>query len=89
MEMAEYIRLPARTVVFNQGDIGEKMYIIVKGRVAVEKRSIEYGYFPLVVALLRDGEHFGELGLIDQDKLDKSGTHDLTLLNEATLLDGN
>ena len=44
------------------------MYIIVKGRVAVEKKSEEYGMFPLVVALLKDGEHFGELDLIDQDK---------------------
>jgi hypothetical protein len=31
------------------------MYVIVKGRVAVEKRAPEYGNLPLVVALLRDG----------------------------------
>ena len=31
------------------------MYIIVKGRVVVEKKSKEYGNLPLVVNLLKDG----------------------------------
>ena len=30
------INLPARQVIFKQGDFGDKMYIIVKGRVAIE-----------------------------------------------------
>lgn len=47
------------------------MYVILKGRVAVEKKSQEYGNLPIIVALLKDGEHFGELGLIDQDRIDK------------------
>ena len=41
------------------------MYIILKGRVAVEKKTAEYGMLPVVEALLKDGDHFGELGLID------------------------
>jgi len=41
------------------------MYVIVKGRVAVEKKSIEIGNLPIVKALLTDGDHFGELSLID------------------------
>jgi CRP-like cAMP-binding protein len=64
-EQAEYMRVPARTVIFKQGDIGDKMYIILKGRVAVEKRTPECGMLPVVEALLKDGDHFGELGLID------------------------
>lgn len=58
-------------MVFNQGDIGDSMYVILKGRVAVEKKSQEYGNLPIIVALLKDGEHFGELGLIDQARIDK------------------
>lgn len=58
-------------MVFNQGDIGDSMYVILKGRVAVEKKSQEYGNLPIIVALLKDGEHFGELGLIDQERIDK------------------
>ena len=47
------------------------MYIILKGRVAVEKKTAEYGHLPVVEALLKDGDHFGELGLIDQDIIRK------------------
>ena len=41
------------------------MYIILKGRVAVEIKSEEGENHSYIVALLKDGEHFGELGLID------------------------
>lgn len=64
-EQAEYMRVPARTIIFKQGDIGDRMYIILKGRVAVEKKTAECGFLPVVQALLKDGDHFGELGLID------------------------
>lgn len=70
-EHAEYLSLPARTEIFKEGDEGDRMYVILKGRVAVEK--LQYGprNLPIIVALLKDGEHFGELGLIDQEKIDK------------------
>jgi len=70
-EHAEYLSLPARTEIFKEGDDGDRMYVILKGRVAVEK--LQYGprNLPIIVALLKDGEHFGELGLIDQEKIDK------------------
>jgi hypothetical protein len=45
------------------------MYVILKGRVAVEKKSKETGNLPLVIAILEDGQHFGELSLIDQEKV--------------------
>lgn len=35
------------------------MYIIVKGRIVVNKPG------PVTVAILSDGDHFGELGLIN------------------------
>jgi CRP-like cAMP-binding protein len=62
---AEFRSLPARTTIFKQGDIGDMMYVILKGRVAVEKTTVEQGNLPVVQALLNDGDHFGELGLID------------------------
>ena len=48
------------------------MYVIIKGRIAVEKKSVEYGNLPRVIATRTDGEHFGELGLIDHNKLAKN-----------------
>ena len=84
---ARHISLPARTTIFNQGDVGDVMYIILKGRVVVEKKSQEYGNLPLVVAILKDGYHFGELSLIDQDKvgIDPSDP-DWTYEKEAEML---
>ena len=61
----DYLVLPGRTTIFKQGDHGDKMYIIIKGRVVVEKKSEEYGNLPLNVCMLYEGDHFGELGLID------------------------
>ena len=59
------------------------MYVIVKGRVAVEKTSPECDNLPRVVALLKDGEHFGELSLIDREKLAKQSTAP-EFMSEAT-----
>ena len=62
------------------------MYVIVKGRVAVEKKFPAEGNMPRVVAIRTDGEHFGELGMIDHDKLVKMApTHAGTLLEVNTL----
>jgi CRP-like cAMP-binding protein len=55
------------TVIFRQGDVGDKLYLIVKGRVAVERQAPEYGNLPVVIATLGDGEQFGELSLISLD----------------------
>ena len=59
------------------------MYVVLKGRVAVEKTAPEREGLPLVVALLKDGEHFGELSLIDREKLAKQSTAP-EFMSEAT-----
>ena len=46
------------------------MYIIVKGRVTVEQANKNTGYMPIVIAYLIDGVHFGELSLLDNQKID-------------------
>lgn len=46
------------------------MYIIVKGRVSCVIRQAGFENFPVTVAILSDGDHFGELGLVNQRKLD-------------------
>jgi len=48
------------------------MYVILKGRVAVEKASKECSNYPVIVALLKDGDHFGELGIVDTSNIDKN-----------------
>ena len=70
-EECEYLRIPSHTAVFEQDEEGDNMYVIVKGRVVVEKKTPAEGNMPRVVAIKHDGEHFGELGMIDHDKLAK------------------
>ncbi len=41
-----------------QGSVGEEMYVVVRGRVAVESGGVQ-------VAELQTGGHFGEMGLVD------------------------
>ena len=68
-EQAEILNLPARHTIFNQGDEGDKMYIILKGKVACEVKKKEYDNLSICVAIKNDGERFGELSHVDQDKL--------------------
>jgi len=58
---AKYLRLPGLTSVFNQGDPEDNMYVIVKGRVACEMATPQYGNLPIVFQVLGDGENFGQI----------------------------
>ena len=48
-------------ILFNQGDDGNKAYIIVSGRLSVEVDKNEVGF-------MSDGEVFGELALLLNQK---------------------
>lgn len=55
-------RIAAGTVVFRQGDIGDKFYVIASGRVRVfrkDRQGVE-----MELSVLGPGESFGELALI-------------------------
>ena len=51
------------TVLFNEGDEGEDMYIIRSGQVAIRKR-VTHG--DLVVAVLEKGDFFGEMAMLER-----------------------
>jgi CRP-like cAMP-binding protein len=46
--------------IMKQGELGDTLYVVVQGQVSVQIDSRE-------VAVLSEGEHFGELALIDRD----------------------
>lgn len=46
------------------------MYVIVRGRVCAQIQSPEYGNLPVVVAMMCDGDQFGELSLINLEMLE-------------------
>jgi hypothetical protein len=53
---------PAGATVFDEGDPGSRMYVIVSGSVRIEKRV---GSRSLTLALLGPGEAFGEMALLE------------------------
>jgi CRP-like cAMP-binding protein len=54
---------PKGTILFNEGDEGEDMYIIRSGQVAIKKR-VPHG--EIVLALLEKGDFFGEMALLER-----------------------
>ena len=54
---------PKGTVLFNEGDEGEDMYIIRSGQVAIKKR-VPHG--EIVVAVLEKGDFFGEMAMLER-----------------------
>jgi len=53
---------PASRVLVYQGDAAEKFYIVVRGRLEVVRANPEGS--ETRVAVLEDGDHFGEIGLL-------------------------
>lgn len=55
-------RIPANTTLFQEGDLGEEMYIIQSGKVKISKRirGVEK-----TLATLEKGEFFGEMAILN------------------------
>jgi putative peptide zinc metalloprotease protein len=59
------IELPASQTIFEQGESGDRFYVIESGRVSVQMRTAEDGQGELVErAVLGPGEYFGEMALM-------------------------
>ena len=63
----EYLDLPPEVVVIEQNALGNALYIIAKGEVAVTRDTDGDGKHTAVeeIGRLREGELFGEMSLID------------------------
>lgn len=53
------------TTIIHEGDRGEKFYIIIRGRVEVLKKMQSNNGENVRVAVLEDGDHFGEIALLE------------------------
>jgi CRP-like cAMP-binding protein len=67
------------TVLFREGDSGDEMYIIQRGRVRVSK---DFSGKPHVIAVLDKGEFFGEMAIVSQ--LPRTAT--VTAIDEVEIL---
>ncbi|MCB4790508.1 MAG: cyclic nucleotide-binding domain-containing protein [Elusimicrobia bacterium] len=57
---------PTGTVLFNEGMIGDVMYLIINGIVQLSRRNENNEV--IVLADLKDGGFFGEMSLIENEK---------------------
>ena len=64
LEVSETRRLRRGDTIFLEDDLPDGIYVVVKGRVAIANRSFD-GRESLV-ALMEEGDLFGEMGLFDQ-----------------------
>ncbi len=58
LSIASTRTFPAGREIVTEGQPGEELFVVIRGRVSVEKGGVE-------IAELRAGGHFGEMGLID------------------------
>ena len=58
LSIASTRTFPAGREIVTEAQPGEELFIVVRGRVSIEKNGVE-------IAELRAGGHFGEMGLID------------------------
>ncbi|HEX6334551.1 MAG TPA: cyclic nucleotide-binding domain-containing protein [Flavisolibacter sp.] len=65
--LLEEVHAEKNTVIFNKGDIGGCMYIIHKGKVRIHDGEH-------VLAILEEGDFFGELSLLDTEKRSASAS---------------
>ncbi|OGR85315.1 MAG: hypothetical protein A2901_04545 [Elusimicrobia bacterium RIFCSPLOWO2_01_FULL_54_10] len=63
---AQEVSLPSDTIVFRQGDKGDKMYLVVQGIIEIWK-SEGHDMKGSRLARLKQGEIFGEMALFDKE----------------------
>ena len=67
---AEFMEIQANTTIFKAGDVSDYMYVILKGKVSVRSNMSNYSDIQTILNTLEDGDHFGELAVIDMERLD-------------------
>ncbi|HEY1721066.1 MAG TPA: ATP-binding cassette domain-containing protein [Magnetospirillaceae bacterium] len=73
---------PAGRTIMHEGDHGDRFYIVVRGSVEIVKGLENEGATPRRLAVLEDGDHFGEIALLQ----DVPRTASVRTLTPCTLL---
>ena len=67
IKYSQHMHIPKGNIIFNEGDFGDLMYIIIKGSVEIRKNySFKQSVETVGVSInsLYDGYHFGELAML-------------------------
>jgi CRP-like cAMP-binding protein len=70
------------TILFNEGDEGEEMYIIRSGKVAIKKR-VPHG--EVTVAIFEKGDFFGEIAMLEH--LPRTATAEMAEAGDLVVID--
>ena len=73
-------RFEPNTTVFNQGDIGDNLYIIIQGSVNVMKSSEDFRNHSVVVTSIYSGQHFGDVALLNSLKSNPFSSRTATII---------
>jgi CRP-like cAMP-binding protein len=57
---------PANYQIFKEGEIGDALYVVHKGKISIYHDPVSDSVLPEIVAELNDGEFFGEMSLISE-----------------------
>lgn len=61
-------RVAKDVAIVEEGSLGESMYVLMDGKVRVEKRTPSKDRFTVTFLSHEEGDFFGELGLLDSDR---------------------
>ena len=79
---SQEVSLPSDTIIFRQGDKGDKMYLVVSGIIEIWK-SEGHDMKGSRLARLKQGEIFGEMALFDKEP--RSATAITSLARETVI----
>ncbi|MCX5777337.1 MAG: cyclic nucleotide-binding domain-containing protein [Candidatus Firestonebacteria bacterium] len=65
-ESGEVVEYQEEKVIFNEGEEGYAFYAVISGKVKISKKSNIENLSEEVLALIREGEFFGEMALFDE-----------------------
>ena len=61
-------RVPRGRAIVEEGSLGESMFVLMRGRVRVEKQTPADDRYTVTFLSDEKGDFFGELGLLDSDR---------------------
>ena len=67
-EIAQIVKFEPNTLVYKQSEPGDFMYVILKGKIRMQKRHQFYKEINLNLNDLGDGEAFGDMSYVDETK---------------------
>jgi len=59
-------KLPRGTIIFEEGDISDSIYLVLEGTVGFSKKVRNRGHIP--ISQSHKGEYFGEIGVLSNDR---------------------